>query len=64
MLDHRWGPGVTREGLEAALDEARALFLLDPTTKVPELKWDKSHRPFSLFFPNVNVILKRSWKVN
>merc|ERR1712209_318914 len=30
----RWGPGVTREGLEAALDEARALFLLDPTTKV------------------------------
>merc|ERR1711962_193379 len=30
----RWGPGVTREGLEDALDEARALFLLDPTTKV------------------------------
>ena len=47
MLDHRWGPGVTREGLEAALDEARALFLLDPTTKVSELNWDKT---FSLCF--------------
>ena len=35
--DHRWGPGVTREGLEAALDEARALFFLDPSTKVSEL---------------------------
>ena len=50
MLDHRWGPGVTREGLEAALDEARALFLLDPTTKVSELNWDKTNCPFSLCF--------------
>ena len=34
MFYWRWGPGVSREGVEAALDEARALFLLDPTIKV------------------------------
>ena len=50
MLDHRWGPGVTREGLEAALDEARALFLLDPPTKVSQLKGGKTNCPFSLQF--------------
>ena len=34
ILMTRWGPGVTREGLEAALDEARSIFILDPTIKV------------------------------
>ena len=34
MFHCRWGPGVSREGVEAALDEARDLFLLDPTIKV------------------------------
>ena len=29
---------MTREGLEAALDEARALFLLEPTIKVLQSK--------------------------
>ena len=50
MLDHRWGPGVTREGLEAALDEARALFLLDPTTKVSELIGTKAIVHFHFVF--------------
>ena len=50
MLDHRWGPGVTREGLEAALDEARALFLLDPTTKVSQLNWTKQIVYFHFVF--------------
>ena len=50
VLDHRWGPGVTREGLEAALDEARALFLLDPTTKVSQLNWTKQIVYFHFVF--------------